>query len=72
MKKYQPEGMYEPIQSDMRVLDGVSVIKIVPETLHGKYKIGQHLNSVDRMALAQKISKEKFFYCKRNSQNYGV
>ncbi len=58
MKKYQPEGMYEPIQSDMRVLDGVSVIKIVPETLHGKYKIGQHMNSVDRMALAQKILKK--------------
>ena len=55
MKKYQPEGQYEPIQSNMKVLDGVAVIKIIPEILHGKYKIGQHLNPLDRMDLAQKI-----------------
>ncbi|QUC65105.1 pyridoxamine 5'-phosphate oxidase family protein [Nitrosopumilus sp. K4] len=57
MKKYQPEGMYDPIQSNMRVLDGVAVIKVIPETLHGKYKIGQHLNLPDRVDLAQKILK---------------
>jgi predicted FMN-binding regulatory protein PaiB len=39
----------------MRVLDAVSVIKITPQTLHGKYKIGQHMNSNDRMDLAKKI-----------------
>ncbi|MCV0431506.1 pyridoxamine 5'-phosphate oxidase family protein [Nitrosopumilus sp.] len=57
MKKYQPEGQYDPIQSDMRVLDAVSVIKVIPQTLHGKYKIGQHMRSADRMTLAQKILK---------------
>jgi nitroimidazol reductase NimA-like FMN-containing flavoprotein (pyridoxamine 5'-phosphate oxidase superfamily) len=57
MKKYQPEGMYVPIQSDMRVLDGVAVIKIIPEQLHGKYKIGQHMDPVSRMDIAQKILK---------------
>ena len=55
MEKYQPEGYYEPIKSDMRVLDAVSVIKVIPQILHGKYKIGQHMNSNDRMALAKKI-----------------
>lgn len=55
MEKYQPEGQYDPIQSDMRVLDAVSVIKIVPQTIHGKYKIGQHMRPDDRMDLAQKI-----------------
>ena len=55
MKKYQPEGQYDPIQSNMKVLDGVAVIKIIPDILHGKYKIGQHLNPLDRMDLAQKI-----------------
>ncbi|MCH9658415.1 pyridoxamine 5'-phosphate oxidase family protein [archaeon] len=55
MKKYQPEGGYDPMQSDMRVLDAVSVIKIVPQTLHGKYKIGQHMKSESRIRLAQKI-----------------
>ncbi|MCV0401617.1 MAG: pyridoxamine 5'-phosphate oxidase family protein [Nitrosopumilus sp.] len=55
MEKYQPEGHYDPIQSDMRVLDAVSVIKVTPQTLHGKYKIGQHMRPEDRMTLAQKI-----------------
>jgi len=32
MKKYQPEGGYEPIKPDMDVLKGVEVIKIVPES----------------------------------------
>jgi nitroimidazol reductase NimA-like FMN-containing flavoprotein (pyridoxamine 5'-phosphate oxidase superfamily) len=58
MEKYQPEGQYDPIQSDMRVLDAVSIIKVTPQTLHGKYKIGQHMRSVDRMNLAQKILKK--------------
>ena len=58
MSKYQPEGQYDPIQSDMRVLDAVSIIKVTPQTLHGKYKIGQHMRSDDRMNLAQKILKK--------------
>jgi len=55
--KYQPEGQYDPIKSDMQVLDAVTVIKVTPETIHGKYKIGQNLNPTDRMDLAQKILK---------------
>jgi nitroimidazol reductase NimA-like FMN-containing flavoprotein (pyridoxamine 5'-phosphate oxidase superfamily) len=58
MEKYQPEGQYDPIKSDMRVLDAVTVIKIVPETITGKYKIGQDMNPEDRMDLAQKILKK--------------
>ena len=58
MEKYQPEGFYDPLKSDMRVLDAVSVIKIIPQKLHGKYKIGQHMNSNDRMVLAKKILKK--------------
>ncbi len=58
MEKYQPEGQYDPIKSDMRVLNAVSIIKITPQTLHGKYKIGQHMDSKDRMILAQKILKK--------------
>ena len=57
MKKYQPEGQYDPILSDMKVLDAVSVIKITSQTLHGKYKIGQHLKPENKINLAQKILK---------------
>ena len=55
MKKYQPEGGYEPIKPEMDVLDEVAVIKIVPESLRGKYKIGQHMDRKSRVNLAKQI-----------------
>jgi len=55
MKKYQPEGHYDPIKSDMEVLDEVAVIKVVPESIRGKYKIGQNHNTQERTELARKI-----------------
>lgn len=55
MKKYQPEGNYIPIQNNDLVLDEVAVIKVIPESLKGKYKIGQQLRSDSRQILAQKI-----------------
>ena len=55
MKKYQPEGGYEPIKHEMNVLDEVVVIKIVPESLRGKYKIGQHMDRKLRIDLAKQI-----------------
>ena len=62
MEKYQPEGRYDPITPEMQVIDSVAIIKIVPKTIHGKYKIGQHLSISDRKDLAEKI-------LKRNSPN---
>lgn len=55
MKKYQPEGGYDPIQSSMKVLDAVAVIKVIPEVLSGKYKIGQNIRPENRLDLAEKI-----------------
>ncbi|MBP0120264.1 MAG: pyridoxamine 5'-phosphate oxidase family protein [Nitrosarchaeum sp.] len=55
MQKYQSEGGYDPIESTMRVLEAVAVIKIIPETLDGKYKIGQNMNMEKRMNLAKCI-----------------
>lgn len=55
MKKYQPEGNYIPIQDNDLVLDEVAVIKIIPNSIKGKYKIGQQLRSDSRQILAQKI-----------------
>jgi len=57
MEKYQPEGQYDPLSSDMKVLDAVTVIKVTSQTIHGKYKIGQNMNPADRMDLAQNILK---------------
>jgi len=55
MKKYQPEGRYEPISSDMHVLDEVAIIKVMPDSMRGKYKIGQNLHTGARRDLAEKI-----------------
>ena len=55
MKKYQPEGHYEDIQKTDLVLDEVAVIKIIPNSVKGKYKIGQQLRTDSRKILAQKI-----------------
>ena len=55
MKKYQPEGGYEPIKPDMDVLKGVEVIKIIPKSLRGKYKIGQNMDMKSRIDLAKQI-----------------
>ena len=55
MKKYQPEGGYESIKPNMDVLKGVEVIKIVPESLRGKYKIGQNMDMKSRIDLARQI-----------------
>ena len=55
IKKYQPEGRYEPINEHMEVLDEVAIIKITPKTMRGKYKIGQHLSKENRIILAKQI-----------------
>ena len=55
MIKYQPEGGYEPINPQMDVLNEVAVIKIVPDSIKGKYKIGQNLKTDAKIELAKKI-----------------
>jgi len=55
IKKYQPEGGYEPIKPEMEVLKEVEVIKIIPESLRGKYKIGQNMDMKSRIDLARQI-----------------
>ena len=64
MKKYQPEGGYEPIKPDMDVLKEVEVIKIVPESLRGKYKIGQNMYMKSRIDLAKQILERNFLTSK--------
>ena len=57
MKKYQPEGGYEPMNPEMDVVNEVAVIKIVPNTMRGKYKVGQNLKNDERVTLAENIFK---------------
>ena len=55
MSKYQPEGGYDAITEDMEVVDAVSIIRVTPDVMHGKYKIGQHMRRDDRRHLAEQI-----------------
>lgn len=55
MKKYQPEGGYEKMASEMKIVEEVAIIKVMPVTMRGKYKIGQHLDKKTRLAIAEKI-----------------
>jgi len=55
MKKYQPEGRYNPMREDMDVLDATAVIKVIPKEMNGKYKIGQNMSKDEKIELATKI-----------------
>jgi nitroimidazol reductase NimA-like FMN-containing flavoprotein (pyridoxamine 5'-phosphate oxidase superfamily) len=59
MEKYQKEGRYERLEHNMRSVKEVSVIKIVPREMHGKYKIGQHWTPAYRLRMARNIVKRE-------------
>lgn len=55
MEKYQPEGNYEKLTADMPVVEEVAIIKVIPQEMRGKYKVGQHVDRNARASLAEKI-----------------
>jgi uncharacterized protein len=55
MKKYQKEGRYQTLHPYMSSVHEVTVIKIVPKEMRGKYKIGQHWASAYRLKIAGNI-----------------
>ena len=71
MEKYQPEGGYEPINTQMNVLDEVAVIKINPNSIRGKYKIGQNLKNDAKIELARKIFKRNSVTSKNTLETMG-
>ena len=55
MKKYQKEGGYESLSSNMGSVREVTVLKVVPDQIRGKYKIGQHWIPRYRLKMARNI-----------------
>ena len=55
MEKYQKEGRYEKLDENMPAVHEVAVIKVVPDDMRGKYKIGQHWSRPYRLKIAQQI-----------------
>ncbi len=55
MKKYQKEGGYVPLISNMATVREVAVLKVVPDEMRGKYKIGQQWQPKFRIKMAMNI-----------------
>jgi nitroimidazol reductase NimA-like FMN-containing flavoprotein (pyridoxamine 5'-phosphate oxidase superfamily) len=55
MQKYQAEGGYTPLAEGMKSIQHLTVIKINPESITGKYKIGQEWTAKYRSNIARKI-----------------
>jgi len=72
MEKYQPEGGYEKLVPAMKVIDEVAIIKVLPTTMRGKYKIGQHLDKKSRLVLARQILERNSCTAKETVKIMGI
>ena len=73
MAKYQTEGGYESLSSNMGSVKEVAVLKVVPTDLRGKYKIGQHWIPKYRLQMARNIvEREKEADAKRILKIMGI
>ena len=71
MEKYQPEGRYERLTPEMDVIDEVAIIKVIPKTMRGKYKIGQHMDKTSRTEMAKKILEKNSPTARQTIQTMG-
>ncbi|MEM0366907.1 MAG: pyridoxamine 5'-phosphate oxidase family protein [Candidatus Nitrosocaldus sp.] len=55
MEKYQKEGYYKRLSRDMSGVKHVTIIKVKPITMTGKYKLGQQWSKEYRRYIASKI-----------------
>ena len=55
MQKYQKEGRYEALDANMPSVHEVAIIKVIPNEMRGKYKIGQHWARPYRLKMARNI-----------------
>lgn len=55
MEKYQKEGRHEALDANMPSVHEVTVIKVTPRDMRGKYKIGQHWARPYRLKMARNI-----------------
>jgi hypothetical protein len=55
IEKYQIEGGYERLKAEMATVRGVALIKIKPEVMTGKYKLGKYWDPKDKIRIATRI-----------------
>jgi nitroimidazol reductase NimA-like FMN-containing flavoprotein (pyridoxamine 5'-phosphate oxidase superfamily) len=55
IEKYQVEGGYEKLRPEMATVRGVGLIKITPDIMTGKYKLGKYWEPKDKIRIATRI-----------------
>jgi len=55
MEKNQTEGGYEKLTSTMATVRGVRLLKIIPNTMTGKYKLGKYWNEQEKLRIATRL-----------------
>ncbi len=55
IEKYQTEGGYEKLRSDMASVKGVNLMRIKPDIITGKYKLGKYWDPKDKLRIATRI-----------------
>lgn len=55
MEKSQTEGGYERLTPDMATVRGVKLLKITPNTMTGKYKLGKYWNKKEKLRIATRL-----------------
>lgn len=53
--KYQVEGGYESLRPDMATVRGVNLLRIKPEIMTGKYKLGNYWDAKDKLRIATRL-----------------
>jgi nitroimidazol reductase NimA-like FMN-containing flavoprotein (pyridoxamine 5'-phosphate oxidase superfamily) len=72
MEKYQKEGNYEKLNSKMHSVQEVTVIKLIPHNMKGKYKIGQQWTPSYRLKIAKNILAREKDYAKLIFEVMGI
>jgi nitroimidazol reductase NimA-like FMN-containing flavoprotein (pyridoxamine 5'-phosphate oxidase superfamily) len=57
MEKSQLEGGYERLKPDMATVKGVGLIKIKPQVMTGKYKLGRFWDEKEKLQIATRMMK---------------
>jgi len=55
MEKFQTEGGYERLTPDMGTVRGVRLLKIVPRSMTGKYKLGKYWRDDEKLRIATRL-----------------
>lgn len=72
VEKSQTEGGFERLEPKMATVRGVGLIKITPETITGKYKLGKFWNDKEKMQIATRMMQRAVKMPERTLELWGI